>query len=166
MHYEALDVYEQHFPRILGITQIPNPSYATTIITASQATLQATIAHHGIVPNHPDPIPTSVNLSPQQFIVAIVNIPPTIDALAFADPMGEFFQVLELQLLVKSLEIFLQFATFSRQKDETFKMLYKRLLNLKENIQSITNLEAAHRYLHSLKGTPTLHAKVLQHVFI
>jgi hypothetical protein len=23
VHYEALDVYEQHFPRILGITQIP-----------------------------------------------------------------------------------------------------------------------------------------------
>jgi hypothetical protein len=24
VHYEALDVYEQHSPRILGITQIPN----------------------------------------------------------------------------------------------------------------------------------------------
>jgi hypothetical protein len=35
VHYEALDVYEQHFPRILGITQIPNPAYATTITTAS-----------------------------------------------------------------------------------------------------------------------------------
>jgi len=28
MHYEALDVYEQHSARILGVTQIPNPSYA------------------------------------------------------------------------------------------------------------------------------------------
>ncbi len=25
VHYEALDVYEQHFPRILGVIQIPNP---------------------------------------------------------------------------------------------------------------------------------------------
>jgi hypothetical protein len=34
VHYEALDVYEQHFPNILGDTQIPNPTYATTITTA------------------------------------------------------------------------------------------------------------------------------------
>jgi len=39
VHYEALDVYEQHFPMILGVTQIPNPAYATTITTASQAAL-------------------------------------------------------------------------------------------------------------------------------
>ncbi len=31
--------------------------------------------------------------------------------------------------------------------------------------QSITNLEAAHRYLRSLEGTPTLRAQVLQWVF-
>ncbi len=35
VHYEALDVYEQQFLRILGVTQIPNPTYATTIVTAS-----------------------------------------------------------------------------------------------------------------------------------
>jgi len=34
VHYEALDVYEQHFARILGVTQIPNPAYATAIATA------------------------------------------------------------------------------------------------------------------------------------
>jgi hypothetical protein len=34
-------------------------------------------------------------------------------------------------------------------------MLYRGLLKLKEDIQSITNLEAAHWYLHSLKGTLT-----------
>ncbi len=62
MQYEALDVYEQHSPRILGITQIPNPTYATTIATASQATLQVTIAHHGTVPNNQDQVPTSINL--------------------------------------------------------------------------------------------------------
>jgi hypothetical protein len=45
VHYEALDVYEQHFLRILGVTQIPNPTYATAIATAFQVTLQATIAH-------------------------------------------------------------------------------------------------------------------------
>jgi hypothetical protein len=65
VHYEALDVYEQHFSRILGIHQIPNPAYATTITIAFQVTLQATIAHHRIVPNNPDLVPTSVNLSLQ-----------------------------------------------------------------------------------------------------
>jgi hypothetical protein len=44
-------------------------------------------------------------------------------------------------------------------------MLYNRLFKLKEDTQSITNLEVAHRYLHSLKGTPTLHAQILQRVF-
>jgi hypothetical protein len=39
VHYEALDVYEQHSPRIWGVTQIPNPAYATTIATTSQAAL-------------------------------------------------------------------------------------------------------------------------------
>jgi len=39
VHYEALDVYEQHVPRILGFTQIPNPAYATAIVTAPQAAL-------------------------------------------------------------------------------------------------------------------------------
>jgi len=66
---------------------------------------------------------------PQQFIVATVNNPPTIDALVFANQVGEFFQVLELKFLVKSFEKILQLATFSRHKDETFKMLYRRLLN-------------------------------------
>jgi hypothetical protein len=56
------------------------------------------------LPNNPDPVPTSINLSPQQFIVVTINIPPTIDAPAFANPMGEFFQVLELESLVKSFE--------------------------------------------------------------
>jgi hypothetical protein len=57
VHYEVLDVYEQHSPRILGVTQIPNPTYATTIATASQFALQTTIAHHGTVPNNPNPVP-------------------------------------------------------------------------------------------------------------
>jgi hypothetical protein len=65
VHYEALDVYKQHFSRILSVTQIPNPTYAKTIATASQATLQVAIAHHGTVPNNPNPIPTLVNFYPQ-----------------------------------------------------------------------------------------------------
>jgi len=77
---------------------------------------------------------------------------------AFANPVGEFFRVLELEFLVKSSEKILQLATFSRQKDETLKMLYRRLLKLKEDTQSITNLEATHRYLRLLEGIPTLHA--------
>jgi hypothetical protein len=89
--YEALDVYEQHFSRILGVTQIRNPAYATTIAITFQGTMQAAITHHGIVPNNLDLIFTSVTFFPQQFIVATTNIPPTIDAPTFADPMGEFF---------------------------------------------------------------------------
>jgi len=91
VHYEALDVYEQHFARILGVTQAPNPAYAIANATTSQAALQATIAHHGTVPNNPDPVPTSVNLSPQQLIAATANIPPTTDAPAFVDLVEEFF---------------------------------------------------------------------------
>jgi len=64
----------------LGVTQIPNPAYAIAIATASQAALQAAIAHHGTVPNNPDPVPTLVNLSPQQLITATTNIPPTTHA--------------------------------------------------------------------------------------
>ncbi len=79
--------------------------------------------------------------------------------------MGEFFRVLELEFLVKSSEKILQLATFLRQRDETLKMLYTRLLKLKEDTQSITDVEAAHRYLRSLESTPTLHAQVLQRVF-
>jgi hypothetical protein len=47
------------------MTQIPNPVYATTIITTSQAALQVVIVHHGIMPNNPDLIPILINLSPQ-----------------------------------------------------------------------------------------------------
>jgi hypothetical protein len=43
------------------------------------------------MPNNPDPVPISVNFSPQQLIATTVNIPPTINAPAFADPLGEFF---------------------------------------------------------------------------
>jgi hypothetical protein len=57
--------------------------------------------------NNLDSIPTSINFSPQQFIIVSTNIPPTINAPAFVDPMGEFFQVLELEFSVKSSEIFL-----------------------------------------------------------
>jgi hypothetical protein len=56
------------------------------------------------VPNNPNPVPTSVNFFLQQFIANTTNIPPTIDAPAFVDPMGEFFRVLELEFLVKSFE--------------------------------------------------------------
>ncbi len=104
VHYEALNVYEQHSLRILGITQIPNPTYATAITTASQVALQISITHHGIMPNNPDLVPTSVNLSPQQFNASTTNIPPTIDALAFIDPTKEFFRVFKLEFPIKSFE--------------------------------------------------------------
>jgi hypothetical protein len=43
------------------------------------------------MPNNLDPVPTLVNISPQQLIVAVTNIPPTIDAQAFIDLVGECF---------------------------------------------------------------------------
>jgi hypothetical protein len=162
VHYEALDVYEQHFPRILGVTQIVNPTYATTIATSFQVALQAAIAHHGTMPNNPNLVLTSINISSQQPIIATANIPPTIDAPTFADPVEEFFEVLKLEFMVKSSKNILHLATFFQQKDETLKMLYMRLLKLKEDTKSITDLEVAHWYLRSLEGIPTLHAQVLQ----
>jgi len=74
----------------LGITQIPNIAYATTIGTA----FQAAIAHHGTMPNNRDPVPTLVNICPQQLIAATANIPPTIDAPAFAIQWGNYFEFL------------------------------------------------------------------------
>jgi len=65
VHYEALDVYEQHSARILGVTQILNLAYTIAIATASQAALQAAIAHHRTMPNNPNPVPTLIILSPQ-----------------------------------------------------------------------------------------------------
>jgi len=91
VHYEALDVYEQHSARILGVTQIPNLAYTIAIAIASQAALQVAIAHHGTVPNNPNLVPTSVNLSSQQLIATTTNIPPTTDAPTFINPVGEFF---------------------------------------------------------------------------
>ncbi len=85
------------------------------------------------MPNNPNSLPISVNLSLQQPIVATANIPPTIYAPTFADLVGEFFWVLELEFLVKSSKKILQLTTFSRQKDETLKMFYMRLLKLKED---------------------------------
>jgi len=72
--------------------------------------------------------------------------------------MGEFFQVLKLEFPVKTFEKILQLAIFSRQKDETLKMLYIRLFMFKEDTQSITNLEVTHWYFRSLEGILTLHA--------
>jgi hypothetical protein len=97
---------------ILGVTQIPNLAYATTITITFQVTLQVVIAHHGIVPNNLDPIPTLVSISPQQLIITTTNILPTINALAFADPVGEFFYVLEREFLIKSSKKIMHLITF------------------------------------------------------
>jgi len=96
------------------VTQVPNPAYAVAIATASQAALQAAIAQHGTVANNPAPVPTFVALSPQQLTAAMATIPSTIDSSTFADPVGEFFRILELEFPVKSSEKILQLATFSR----------------------------------------------------
>jgi hypothetical protein len=54
------------------------------------------------MPNNPNSIPTSINHYPQQLIIATTNIPPTIDAPTFVDPMGKFFRFLELEFPIKS----------------------------------------------------------------
>ncbi len=64
--------------------------------------MQVAIAHYKSMPNNPDLVPISINLSFQQFIVATTNNPFTIDAPTFANLVGEFFQVLELKFMVKS----------------------------------------------------------------
>jgi hypothetical protein len=166
VHSEALDVYDQHFPRILGIIQIPNPAFGTAIATTLQLVLQTAIAHHGTMHSNLNLIPISINFSPQQFIIVTTNNPPTIDAPDFTDQVGEFFRILELEFSVKSSKKNLQLATFSWKKDETLKMFYRRLLKLKEDSQSITDLEVAHRYFRSLESTLTLHAQVLQRDFV
>jgi len=66
------------------------------------------------MPNNSNPVPTSINLYLQQLIAITANIPPTTDAPAFIDPVGEFFRVLELEFPVKSSKKILQLATFSR----------------------------------------------------
>jgi hypothetical protein len=78
---------------------------------------------------------------------------------------GNSFKFLSWNFQSKVLKKILQLVTFSWQKDETLKLFYKRLFKLKEDTQSITNLETAHWYLRSLEGTSTLHAQVLQRVF-
>jgi hypothetical protein len=62
----------------LGVIEIPNPAYAIAIAMASQAALQVAIAHHGIVPNNPDRIPTSINFSPQQLITTTTTFLPPL----------------------------------------------------------------------------------------
>jgi hypothetical protein len=56
------------------------------------------------MPNNPNQLPTSINLFLQQLIVAIRNIPPTTNALAFVDPVGEFLQVLSWNFRLRILK--------------------------------------------------------------
>jgi len=59
------------------------------------------------MPNNLDSVPILINIFPQQLIVVIANIPPTMNAQAFANLGGEFFRVLELKFPVKNFEMFL-----------------------------------------------------------
>jgi hypothetical protein len=89
VHYEALDVYKQHFPRILGVTQIPNLAYATTIATTFQAHYKLPLHIMGLCLSKSSTYFSILFFS--QLIVITTNIPPTIDVLTFANPVGEFF---------------------------------------------------------------------------
>jgi hypothetical protein len=77
VHYETLDVYKQHFLSFLGVTQIPNLAYAIGITTSSQTALQATIPHHGTVPNNPYSVPTLITfLFNNSFLLSQTFLPP------------------------------------------------------------------------------------------
>ncbi len=54
------------------------------------------------MPNNTNLVPILVIFFFQQLIIVIANIPPIIDALAFVDLVGEFFQILELEFLIKN----------------------------------------------------------------
>jgi hypothetical protein len=69
--------------------------------------LQVAIACHGIVPNNLNLVPISIIFFLQQFIVVTANILPTINVPTFADLVGEFFRVLELEFSIKNFEFFL-----------------------------------------------------------
>jgi hypothetical protein len=111
------------------------------------------------MPNNLDPEPISINF-------LLTNNPPTIDASTFANLLGEFFRVLELEFLMKSSKKHIQLTTFFQQKNETFKMFYRKFLKLKEDIQSITYLEFGHWYLYLLESTPILHVQIGQQIFV
>jgi hypothetical protein len=72
---------------------------------------------------------------------------------------GNSFEFLSWNFRLRVLK---KICSFSWQKDETFKMLYMRFFELKEDTQNIIDLEVAHQYLRSLEGTLTLHVQVLQ----
>jgi hypothetical protein len=71
---------------------------------------------HGSIPDNPAPVPTLVALTPQQLARATANVPPTINALASADPVGQFFAILEVEFPMKSSEKILQLATLPDRK--------------------------------------------------
>jgi hypothetical protein len=50
VHYEALDVYEWHSLRILGIIWIPNLAYAIATATTSQANYKLPLHIMGLCP--------------------------------------------------------------------------------------------------------------------
>jgi len=83
------------------------------------------------MPNNPNLVPTSINLSLQQLIVVIANISPTIDAPAFVDLVGKFFRILELKFLIKSSKKIPQLATFSWQRMKPPKCYTKGFSSLK-----------------------------------
>jgi len=66
------------------------------------------------MPNNPNLVPTSMNLSPQQLIIATTNIPPIINAPSFVNSAREFFRILELEFPIKSSKKILQLTTFYR----------------------------------------------------
>ncbi len=85
------------------------------------------------MPNNPNPVPISVKKFLQQLIVAIANIPPTINAPAFANIVGEFFRVLELEFSIKSFEFFATRHLFLVEGWNFLKMFYRRLFKLKKD---------------------------------
>jgi hypothetical protein len=83
---------------------MPYTAYAIAIVSTSQITLQATIAHHGIVRNNPNSGTYFNKTFSSTTHCCYIKHSSHHHAPTFADLVGEFFRVLELEFLVKSFE--------------------------------------------------------------
>lgn len=107
----------------------------------------------------------TVALTVKELATITAQVSYSIQVSSNEDQWVSFSKLLSQNSLVKSLEKILHVATLTRLKEENLKMLYRRRLKLREDTQSIMDLEAAYRYLRAQEGTPALHAQVLQPIF-
>lgn len=66
-----------------------------------------------------DPEPTAVTLTPAEMAAAMVNIPREVMVPTYADPVTEFFNLLDHAFPLKSLEKVVELNNFACKKGET-----------------------------------------------